>query len=224
MNDWMNMDCRKTQSLIHDFLDGTMSAADEKEFDRHVSGCRGCAREIAAYRSIESNLGRLERAEEPEGFSEPVIRYLKATGRIREPRPAGRAERAGELIFWWIPARWRVPALASLLLAVALSALSIASGSFAGMVGKGTIAAKDAYIDAHRTLAEVRVLDDVPGDIEKDMRTAKTLAGAVYLLLAALGQTYMIPAVAMILAVTFLTGWYVKTMRRRSDENAPYCI
>ncbi len=113
-----------------------------------------------------------------------MIRYLKATGRIRAPLPASRAGRIGEMIFWWIPERWRAPALASLVLVVALSALSIASGSFVGMVGKGTIAAKDVYIDAHRTLTEVRVLDEVPGDIEKDMKTAKTLAGAVYLLLA----------------------------------------
>lgn len=218
------MDCRKTQSLIHDFVDGTLDPADEKAFDRHASGCRECTRQIAAYRSIETNLGRMERMGAPEGFSEPVIRYLKAAGRIRAPLPASRAGRIGEMIFWWIPERWRAPALASLVLAVALSALSIASGSFVGMVGKGTIAAKDVYIDAHRTLTEVRVLDEVPGDIEKDMKTAKTLAGAVYLLLAALGQTYMIPAVVLILAITALTGWYVKAIRRRSNENASYCI
>jgi hypothetical protein len=210
--------------LIHDFLDGTLSAADEKAFDRHVSGCRDCARQIAAYRSLESGLGRMERAAAPESLSEPVIRYLKATGRIREPRRTGRAERAGEMIFWWIPQRWRVPALASLVLVVALSALSLVSGSFAGMVGKGTIAAKDVYIDAQKTLSEVRVFDEVPGDLEKDVKTARTVAGAVYLLLGAIGQTYIIPAVVMILAITALTGWYLRTTRRRSDENASYCI
>jgi anti-sigma factor RsiW len=218
------MDCRKTQSMIHDFIDGTLSPADEKTFDRHVSGCRECARQIAAYRSIESNLGRMERAAAPEGFAEPVIRYLKAAGRIREPLPAGRAERVGEMIFWWIPERWKAPALASVVLVVVLSALSIVSGSFTGMVGKGTIAAKDVYIDAHKTLTEVRVLDEVPGDIGKDMKTAKTVVGAVYLLLAALGQTYMIPAMVLILAITVLTGWYFKTIRRRSNENASYLI
>jgi len=166
----------------------------------------------------------MERVAAPEGLAEPVIRYHKATGRIRPPRPAGRAERVGEKVLWWIPEQWRIPALASLLLVVALSAASIASGSFLGMVGKGTIAAKDVYIDVNKTFTDVRALDDVPGDIEKDMRTAKTVVGAVYLLLSALGQAYMIPAVAMILAITFLTGWYVKTNRRRSNEHASYCI
>jgi anti-sigma factor RsiW len=210
--------------MIPDFIDGTLPSADERAFDRHVSGCRECARQIAAYRSIESHLGRMERAEAPEDLAEPVIRYLRATGRIRAQRPSGRAERIGEKIFWWIPARWRAPALASLVLVVALSALSLASGSFAGMVGKGAIAAKDVYLDAHRTFADVQVLDEVPGDLEKDMRTAKTVVGALYLLIAAVGQTYMIPAAISILAITALTGWYLRTVRRRSNEHASYCI
>ena len=222
MNDGTEMDCKKAYSMIHDFLDGTLSAEDEKVFDRHVAGCRSCARQIAAYRSVDAHLNRMEREKAPEGFAEPVIRYLKATGRIHAPVAAARAERVWQRILWWLPERLRVPALASVLLVVVLGAVSIASGSFLGMMGKGTIAAKDVYLDAHQTITDVRVLDDVSEGLEKDVRTAKTVAGAVYLLLSVLGQTYMIPALVMILMITVLTGWYVKTILRRSNENASY--
>lgn len=216
------MDCKKAYSMINDFLDGTLSAEDEKAFDGHVAGCRACARQIAAYRSVEAHLNRMERESPPEGFAEPVIRYLKATGRIHEPVAAARAERVWERVLWWLPERLRVPALASVLLVVVLSTVSIMSGSFLGMVGKGTIAAKDVYLDAHQTITDVRVLDDVSKDLEKDMKTARTVAGAVYLLLSVLGQTYMIPALVMILMIAVLAGWFVKTTLRRSDENASY--
>ena len=216
------MDCKKAYSMIHDFLDGTLSAEDEKAFDHHVAGCRACARQIATYRSMEAHLNRMERERAPEGLAEPVIRYLKATGRIRAPRAAAGAERVWERVLWWLPERLRVPALAAVVLVVVLSVVSILSGSFLGMVGKGTIAAKDVYLDAHQTITDVRVLDDVSKDLEKDVRTAKTVVGAVYLLLSFLGQTYMIPALVMILMLSVLAGWYVKTILRRSDENASY--
>jgi hypothetical protein len=208
--------------MIQEFLDGTLSAEEEKAFDRHVAGCAACARQIAAFRAVESHLGRLEKETPPEGFAEPVIRYLKAAGKIRAPLPSRRAERVRERVLWWLPGRLRVPALAAVALVVVLSTVSVMSGSFLGMVGKGTIAAKDVYLDAHQTITDVRVLDDVSKDLEKDVRTAKTVAGAVYLLISVLGQTYMLPALVTILLITVLASWYVKAILRRSDENASY--
>jgi anti-sigma factor RsiW len=104
LNDGTSMDCRKTQSLIHDFVDGTLDPADEKAFDRHASGCRECTRQIAAYRSIETNLGRMARGV-PEGCraGDPVS---QAAADPRALRPARRADRGDLLVD---PERWRAP-------------------------------------------------------------------------------------------------------------------
>lgn len=217
------MDCEKAYSMIHDFLDGTMNPDEEKAFDRHLAGCPACARELRAYRALNTVLDGMELESVPEGFAEPVVRFLRATGRIRERVTAERSSRA-PAVFGWIPPRLRVSAAAAALLVVALSAVSITSGRFQGFVVKSTVAAAKAYIDVHQTVSNVEVLDGVSQGLQRDMRTAKTVAGAVYLLLAVAGQPYMIPALLMVLMITLCVWWYVKTIRGRSTQHASYCF
>ena len=216
------MDCEKAYSMIHDFLDGTMSPDEEKAFDRHLAECPACARELRAYRALNTVLDGVELESVPEGFAEPVVRFLRATGRIRERVTAERTSRVRAWVFGWIPPRLRVSAAAAALLVVALSAISIASGRFQGFVVKSTVAAANAYIDVHQTVSNVEVLDGVSQGLQRDMRTAKTVADAVYLLLAVAGEPYMIPALLMVLMITMCVWWYVKTIRRRSAQHASY--
>jgi anti-sigma factor RsiW len=216
------MDCRKAYALINEYLDGTLSPGDAAAFDRHVGRCPACAREMEAYRSLGALLGDLDREEAPSGLAEPVIQFLKSTGRIREAR-VGR-EVAWARAFEWLHRKATVPVVAAAVVLIAFTAVSIFSGSFLGMVGKSTVAAKDVYIDAQQTISEVQVLDGVSDGIQRDMRTAKTVANAVYLLLSVAGQVYMIPALIMFLMVTVSIAWYLRTVHRRGDENASYCI
>jgi hypothetical protein len=217
------MDCKKAYALIHDFLDGTLSPDEARAFGRHAGGCPACAREIEAYRSLGRLLGEVEREEAPRDLAEPVIRFLRSTGRIRAASAEARGDGAWVRALGWLRGKASVPAVAALVLTV-LSVVSITSGSFLGMVGKSTVAAKDVYIDAQETISEVQVLDGVSDGIERDVRTAKTVANALYLLLSVAGQIYVIPAAVMFLMIAVSVGWYVRTVHRRSQENASFCI
>ncbi len=218
------MDCKKAYALISDYLDGTLSPDEAAAFDRHVSRCPACAREIEAYRSLGALLGGLEREEAPHGLAEPVIHFLKSTGRIREASATSRREGAWARAIEWLHGKATVPVVAAAAVLIVLTVVSISSGSFLGMVGKSTVAAKDVYIDAQQTISDVQVLDGVSDGIERDMRTAKTVANALYLLLSVAGQDYMIPAFIMFLMITVSIAWYLRTVHRRSNENASYCI
>ncbi len=218
------MDCKTAYSMIHDFLDGTLGPEQRKAFDAHVARCPNCAREVGAYRSLDRLLGRMEFEDVPAGFAEPVIRFLKATGRIQDRVVGTRAGRARAGVVWWIPPRFRIPAAACAVLVVVLSAISIGSGRFVGLLGKSTVAAATAYADVQQTASNVAVLDDVSQGLEQDVRTVKTIANAVYLLLSAAGQTYLVPALLVLFLSTAGAAWYIKTFLKRSAENASFCV
>jgi anti-sigma factor RsiW len=217
------MDCKTAYSMIHELLDGTLASAQEKDLRAHVGQCPKCARDIESLSAIERLLGDAELAEAPAGFAEPVIRFLEATGRVRERGISARAGRE-EGMLGWIQGRLRVPAVAAAVLVVALAAVSIGSGRFVGFLGKSTVAATTAYIDVQRTVSKAAVLDDVSQGIEKDVRTAKTVANAVYLLLSVAGQTYVIPALMMLAFITMGAVWYVRMSLGRSAGNASFCV
>jgi anti-sigma factor (TIGR02949 family) len=216
------MDCQTAYAVMHEFLDGALSPERQRDFEAHVAGCPKCAREIRAYRSIDRLLGRMEAESAPPGFAEPIIRFLKATGRIRETAAGARAPRRG--LAGWLPEPLRVPAAAALVIFVALSAISIASGRFLGFVGKSTVAATTAYIDVQETVSSVTVLDGVSREFEQDVRTAKTIMNALYLLLSAAGRTYLLPALSMLLVFAMCALWYVRTSLKRSTGHASFCF
>ena len=220
------MDCKTAYSMIHDFLDGTLSPDEKKGFDAHVARCPECARQLNAYRSLDRLLdhAKTELENVPEGFAEPVIRFLKATGRIHDRVAATRAERARAGLIGWIPQRFRVGVAVAGVLAVVLSVVSISSGRFVGFLGKSTVAAATAYIGVQQTAANAAVLDDVSQGLEQDVRTAKTVANAVYLLLSAAGQTYLAPALLVLFLSTIGAAWYMKTILKRSAGHASYCV
>jgi anti-sigma factor RsiW len=222
MNSRGEMDCKKTHSMIHEFLDGTLLPEQERAFRDHVGKCPRCEREVESYRSLERLLGEVEIENPPAGFAEPVIRFLKATGRIREQGAGARVRRGAGLV-GWIQGRLRVPAVAAASLIVVLSAVSIGSGRFVGFLGKSTVAATSAYLDVQRTVAKAAVLDDVSRGIEDDVRTAKTVASAVYLLLSVAGQTYVVPALMSLLVITLGALLYLRLLKR-SAGHASYCF
>lgn len=214
------MDCKAAYALMQDFLDGALNPEQERSFDSHVAHCPSCARELRAYRSLDRMLGGMEMESAPEGFADPIIRFLRATGRIREGAASARAGRRA----WvgWLPAPLRIPAAAAVVIVLALAAISITSGSFLGVIGKGTVAATSAYIDVQETVSSVPILDDVSREFEKDVRTAGTVANAFVLLLSAVGRAYLVQASLALIALIIGAIWYVRTSQKRSTGHASF--
>jgi len=205
--------------MMQDFLDEALGTEPKREFEAHVSRCPGCAREMKAYRSLDRMLAGMEKATVPQGFAEPIVKFLRATGRIHE-REEVRVGRRG--LVGWLPAPLRIPAAATVILAVVLAAVSIASGRFLGIVGKGTVAATSVYIEARETVSSVAVLDDVSRELEQNVETTKTIANAIYLLLSAVGRTYLLPASLMLLVFAMAAVWYVRNPFKRSTGHASF--
>jgi len=212
------MDCNTAHKLIQEYLDGALEPQAEKDFAAHTALCPECARELESYRMLEQMLGGRHLEPVPEGFAEPVIRFLRATGRIRtrRARPAG--------FLGWIPARLRIPALASVCVIVALSVISVASGKFLGVVGEGTVAATNTFVEVQKNVSTLSGLDNAAAQLGKDMRMAKTLAGALYAVLFDAGRTYFFPALLMLVALALGALWYIRTSARRSTGHASFCF
>jgi uncharacterized protein (DUF58 family) len=58
--------------------------------------------------------------------------------------------------------------------------------------------------------------------VGRNLRTGKTILSAGLSLLSAAGNTFLIPAIAMFLMLTIGLGWYFRTARRRSIQNASF--
>jgi hypothetical protein len=217
------MECKKAYDLIHEVIDGTARGSDRVAVKRHVARCDRCAEKFHAQRSLMGYLDKLGVEEVPAGFGERVIGYLKSTGRIVETVTAHEPER-GALgrIFDWLPASFRVPVGVAAALLVVFAIFSIASGQFTGFVGKSTVIATNAYIDVQNTVGSVEVLNGLVDDMGRNLRTVKTVLSAGLSLLLEAGNTYMIPAIAMFVMLTIGFGWYLRTTRRRSMENASF--
>lgn len=58
-----DLTCRQLVEVITDYLDGSMTDDDRERFERHVSGCSGCASVLAQFRATIEATGRLADAE-----------------------------------------------------------------------------------------------------------------------------------------------------------------
>jgi hypothetical protein len=217
------MDCKHAYSLIQDFVDGALADEDRREFERHLSTCPACAREVETYRSLNAFLGDMSVEEPPTGLEVPVINFLKSTGRIREPATVKRGpRRVAAEIFGWIPAHFGVPVTVTTLALIAFSAFSIVTGRFQELVGRGAVLATDTYLGVQETVGQVQFLDKLGEIIARDFRMAKTIMGAGLSLVSTAGSAFVIPAVGLIVMLTIGFGWYFKTISKRSAQNASY--
>ena len=55
------MNCERCQSLVDDYVDGALAAADRAAVDTHLAGCAACRALAADFRAIRSTAGSLER-------------------------------------------------------------------------------------------------------------------------------------------------------------------
>jgi len=73
------MNCHKARSLISEYLDQRLTAAEVAPLEEHFSQCLGCNRELAFQRKIKTALQEIGREEAavPAGFSKKVMGSLK---------------------------------------------------------------------------------------------------------------------------------------------------
>ncbi len=78
------MNCAEFESILADYLDGSLSTAEVAAFEEHAAACSGC-REFMS--EVSGGLGVLKRAQGIEPPAELITRiaYLAPAGRSREP-------------------------------------------------------------------------------------------------------------------------------------------
>jgi anti-sigma factor RsiW len=57
------LSCKELVALITEYLEGTLSRADHKRFDKHLSGCDGCTTYIEQMRKTIRLAGQLREEE-----------------------------------------------------------------------------------------------------------------------------------------------------------------
>ncbi len=87
------MNCATLESLLCDYLDGTLPAAESAEAERHLAACPACARRAADARAVMDLAGRAAKVEPP---PELVTRILYDLAGERE-KTQGRRGLAGIL-------------------------------------------------------------------------------------------------------------------------------
>lgn len=212
------MDCTDVQKLIQDYVDGLLTRRDTNAVDRHVSGCPGCADELRLFRSLVVALGDIPREPVPAGFTDRAMARLREAGRISDRTMV--VESLRRRVFSRVPPRLRAPVTAALAVVLVVALFPAVIQPLGGIAGKTAVVATDAYFTADDALGEVAVLGQLVDGVEANLRTVLTILQAAFSLLAAAGETYMMPAIGSILMLTLGFAWFLRSTHRRSSHNA----
>lgn len=94
----MSWTCTQTEERLSDFLDGNLSAVEQRELSSHAAGCARCARMAAQVGGMVSRVGKLRPIEEP-----PQLVSL-----ILDQTLGPRVHKSGwRRWFSWAPAVWQ---------------------------------------------------------------------------------------------------------------------
>jgi len=212
------MDCKKVGGLIQDLVDGELVSDDSDLVRKHVGSCSKCADELRSLRTLISTLNRMELAPVPVRLADRVIDRLRHAGRIVVPQSA--APGPFGRLFGWIPASYRVPVAAAILVLFAVAIIPAAVGVFEGFVGKGTVLVTDTYLEVQDRVAAVDILSRLIENLEKDLRMLKTILLAGFSLLAQAGTMLMIPALLSILVLSVGVLLFLRVSHKRSAQHA----
>jgi anti-sigma factor RsiW len=85
----MKWTCEIVEERLSDHLDGTLSAAETREFSAHVAGCARCSALVAQVSGILASVHRLDSVETPLGLEARIVDSMLGPERKRErPWPA----------------------------------------------------------------------------------------------------------------------------------------
>jgi len=68
------------------YMDGSLTARQQAELERHASSCAPCAEDFAVYRGIMADFSETALISAPEGFDEAVMEKIRALPAISRPR------------------------------------------------------------------------------------------------------------------------------------------
>jgi predicted anti-sigma-YlaC factor YlaD len=88
----MKAECLKFKEMLPDALDGELTPAGRKEFDRHLAACPSCRREFEAAERALAVFAALPRTEPSPAFVTGVM--------VKARRARARAARTGRVLSW----------------------------------------------------------------------------------------------------------------------------
>lgn len=207
------MQCNETYELIQDFVDGRLNSREREGLTAHVASCAGCAAQLEEYRVLATMLDEHMTPEPvPPGFADGVIATLKAAGRIAEARVHRRR------VFAWVPTPLRVPVAAVVMALIAIAVFPATVGLLEVAVGKGTVLVTDTYIEIQEKATDVGVFTKFVVNLQKNLHMLKTVVLAAVSLIARAGEMFMIPALALIIALTTGVVLFVRSQRRSAHH------
>ena len=71
------MNCRQVVELMTDYLDGTLSIADRKRFEEHISGCDGCRAYLSQLRITREILGNFATESMPKSVEDDLLKAFR---------------------------------------------------------------------------------------------------------------------------------------------------
>lgn len=208
------MNCKDAYALIQDLIDGRLGPRDTRSLERHTAACPGCTAEVRSYRTLAALMSDLTLEAPPRGLADRVIAGLKTAGRIAEPSAAGQ--------FPWLRTRLRVALAGAMLCAIALALFPATIRPLTGLAGKGAVVATGAYVTLQDKFAQASVLSGVLDNVEKNLKTLKTVGQAGFSLIATAGSVLMLPALAFLIMLTGGIAWYARAVHRGSAGHASY--
>jgi anti-sigma factor RsiW len=69
--------CREVVELVTEYLEGTLSRADRKRFERHIAGCPGCTVYVEQMRATIQATGSLSEEDVPPETREELLHAFR---------------------------------------------------------------------------------------------------------------------------------------------------
>ena len=72
------MNCKEANSLIHEYLDGELGEADQRQLRHHLSQCTDCRRHLRSLEKTDAFIRSLPRTRVPDGLTDRIMQQIPA--------------------------------------------------------------------------------------------------------------------------------------------------
>ncbi|MDW8106699.1 MAG: zf-HC2 domain-containing protein [Armatimonadota bacterium] len=81
------MRCEQIQSLLHDYVEGSLGTVMHQQVEAHLACCAECQRELRYVRGIWQGLRQMPEVAPPADLHARIMTHVRANTRLREPAP-----------------------------------------------------------------------------------------------------------------------------------------
>jgi len=200
------MECSRFQSILQDYLEGSLEEAELGRLEEHLGLCPSCSRELSSYRELFSLLEELPTAPAPETFAERVMERVGAV-----------AASAGGL------SRRLAYALGGSAVATLATMAALWRWGWLGTkLAQGAVFLSGLVVEAKEYLSGLDLFYKLVLVVERDLRGFQTISRVLSSVF--LRGEYLLGGLAVAMLALLMFAFLARSIHKGGIGNAPFCL